>query len=60
MGLNIVTNREIVNKFKSSNYFRVNLGLVPTIEKNGGRVYNDSDKFAYFYNKTYQTSIYGQ
>lgn len=60
MGLNIVTNREIINKFKSSNYFRVNLGLVPTIEKNGGRVYNDSDRFAYFYNNTYETTIYGQ
>lgn len=60
MGLNIVTNREIINKLRMSRYYRQNLGLVPTIEKNGGRTYNDKDNFAFFYNNTYKTTIYGQ
>lgn len=59
--INIVTNFKLVNIFKNgSKYFRVNLGLVQTVEKNGGRSYNEKDKFAYYYNTTYSTTIYGQ
>ena len=60
MGLNVVTNRYIINKLRMSRYYRQSLGLVPTVEKNGGRSFNEKDKFAFFYNNTYQTTIYGQ
>jgi hypothetical protein len=45
---------------KRSNFYRVNLGLVATVEKNGSRSYNDKDKFSWFYNNRYNTTIYGQ
>jgi len=57
---NVVTNPKIINFFKKSKYWRVNLGLVSTIDKGGNRVYSDRDKFSYFYNTTYKTTIYGQ
>jgi hypothetical protein len=60
MGINIVTNYHIVNVMKSSRYFRVNLGLVPTVEKNGRRELNEKDSFARYYNTMYKTTIYGQ
>lgn len=58
--LSIVSSFQTLQEFKKSRYFRVSLGLVPTIEKNGSRVYNDKDKFAKFYNMQYNTTIYGQ
>lgn len=61
MAINIVTNFQLVNLIKAgSKYFRVNLGLVQTVEKNGGRTYNEKDRFAWFYNTRYSTTIYGQ
>ena len=60
MGYSIVTNQKINNYFKKSRYYRQNLGLVATVEKNGDRVYNEKDKFAHFYNNQYKTTIYGQ
>ncbi len=45
---------------KRSNFYRVNLGLVATVERNGSRSYNDKDKFSWFYNNRYNTTIYGQ
>ncbi len=45
---------------KKSPHFRVNLGLVNTVEKNGSRVYNERDKFSYFYNTRYKTTTFGQ
>jgi len=60
MGYSIVTNQKINNCFKKSRYYRQNLGLVATVEKNGDRVYNERDKFAHFYNNQYKTTIYGQ
>ena len=45
---------------KRSPFFRVSLGLVPTVEKNGSRSFNDKDKFSFFYNTKYKTTIYGQ
>lgn len=56
----IVTNDKIINQFKKSRFFKVNLGLVNTIEKNGDRTYNERDKFMYFYNNQYKTTIYGK
>ncbi len=39
----------------------VNLGVVSTVEsRNGDRVLNTLDNFAYFYNNMYKTTIYGQ
>jgi hypothetical protein len=58
--LNIVSSFQTLQEFKKSRYFRVSLGLVPTVEKNGSRVYNDKDRFAKFYNIQYNTTIYGQ
>ena len=60
MALHIVSSFNIINEFKRSRYFRVNLGLVATIEKNGGRGYNTKDQFSFFYNNQYNTTIYGQ
>jgi len=57
---NIVLKPSLVNELKKSRYFKSNLGLVSTIEKNGSRVYNDKDKFSYFYNTRYKTTIYMQ
>jgi hypothetical protein len=57
---NIVTNQKIIDHFKKSNYWKKNLGLVSTIEKNGDRVYNERDTFHYFYNTLYKTTIYCQ
>ena len=50
MAYNIVTNSLIVNEVKKCRYFRTNLGLVTTIDKGGNRVFNEKDKFSYFYN----------
>lgn len=58
--LNVVTNFQILQEFKKSKYFRQNLGLVATVEKNGNRSYNTNDKFSYYYNNQYKTTIYGQ
>lgn len=58
--LNIVTNQTSLSYFKKSIYFKVNLGLVATVEKNGNRIYNDKDKFSQFYSNQYNTVIYGQ
>jgi hypothetical protein len=58
--LNIVTNYQILQEFKKSQYFKVNLGLVPTVEKNGTRKFNNNDQFAFSYNNAYNTTIYGQ
>jgi hypothetical protein len=58
--LNIVSSYQTLQEFKKSRYFRVSLGLVRTVEKNGSRVFNDKDRFAKFYNIQYNTTIYGQ
>jgi hypothetical protein len=58
--MNIVTNFKIISLMKRSNFYRVNLGLVATVERNGSRSYNEKDKFSWFYNNRYNTTIYGQ
>jgi hypothetical protein len=60
MIVNIVTNFQIIGKIKTSRYFRTNLGMVATIEKNGSRKYNPKDTFSSFYNSAYNTVIYAQ
>jgi len=57
----IVTNFKIVNFFKSSKYFKINLGLSPTIVgRSGDRTLNPNDKFSFYYNTQYNTIIYAQ
>jgi hypothetical protein len=62
MKYNIVTNRKISDIFKyKSRYYRVNLGVVSTIEsRSGDRTLNTLDDFAFFYNNMYRTTINGQ
>lgn len=63
MAYQIVTNLKIMNYIKKSRYYRVNLGLANTInDPKGGdeRIFNQRDKFQYFYNNQYKTTIYGQ
>lgn len=60
MGLNIVAGYHTVTQFKRSRYFRINLGLATTMDKNGKRLANDKDKFSNFYSSTYKTTIYAQ
>jgi hypothetical protein len=58
--LNVVSSFGIVNEFKRSRYFRQNLGLVATVDKNGRRILNEKDRFSYHYNSMYKTTIYAQ
>lgn len=55
---NIVTNQKVVDEIKKCKYFKMNLGMVATVEKSGERVYNEKDKFSHFYNTQYKTTIY--
>lgn len=55
----IVTARQTIdNVFKRCKYFRSNLGIVSTVDKNGSRKLNDKDKFAFYFNSLYKTTIY--
>jgi hypothetical protein len=60
MAYNIVSNYKIISEFKKSRYFKINLGISNYTEKNHDKVLNDKDKFAYFYNSMYKTTIFGQ
>jgi hypothetical protein len=60
MAMNIVTNSGIISVMRQSRYFRINLGLVQTVEKNGSRSFHEKDKFSFFYNNLYRTTIFGQ
>lgn len=53
----IVTNQKIIDLFKQSRYFKVNLGMAITQDKNGERVISDKDTFAVSYNYQYKTHI---
>jgi hypothetical protein len=57
---NVVTKPILIQELKKSKYYKQSLGLIPTIEKNGTRVYNDKDEFNYFYSTRYNTTIYRQ
>jgi hypothetical protein len=58
--MNIVCGSHLANIFKTSKYFRQNLGLVATVDKNGSRQYNQKDRFSFFYNTLYRTTIHAQ
>jgi hypothetical protein len=57
---NVVTKPSLIQELKKSKYYKQSLGLIPTVEKNGTRVYNDKDEFNYFYSSRYNTTIYRQ
>jgi hypothetical protein len=57
---NVVTRPSIILELKKSKYYKQSLGLVPTVEKNGSRVFNDKDTFSHFYNTQYNTNILRQ
>tara|TARA_B100000767_G_C19466658_1_gene410330 strand:+ start:30 stop:536 length:507 start_codon:yes stop_codon:yes gene_type:complete len=54
----IVTGRTTLDVFKRCRYFRQNLGMVSTVDKNGSRLLNDKDKFSFYFNSLYKTTIY--
>jgi hypothetical protein len=58
--VNIVISRDSLNYFKSSKYFKINLGLAITIEKGGKRKLNEDDNFSLRYNLAYSTNIFAQ
>lgn len=60
MAYNVVTNSFVVHEIKKCRYFKTNLGLASTVDKNGNREFNDKDKFSYYYNTQYRTTIYAQ
>lgn len=60
MAYNVVTNSVVIYEIKKCRYFKTNLGLAATIDKNGQRLFNDADKFAFYYNSQYKTTIYAQ
>lgn len=61
MDFHVVTGKSTIPFFKSCRYFKTNLGIVSTIDKDGSgtRVLNDKDKFAFYFNSLYKTTIYG-
>jgi hypothetical protein len=61
MEYNIVSNKKIINLFKTSKYFKFSLGYTSTTKSvSGDLVLNEKDDFAYFYNMRYKTTIVGQ
>ena len=60
--LNIVTNYKITQLLKDSKYCKITLGFASTAVNtiSGERLLSPKDDFAYFYNKTYNTTIYMQ
>lgn len=59
MEINIVVGQLTINKIKTSNYFVKKLGFSTMVEdsRSGEKEYNKMDKFAYFYNSRYRTSV---
>ena len=60
MASNVVTNAFVIQEVKKCRYFKINLGLAATVDRNGNREFNDKDKFSYYYNTQYRTTIYAQ
>lgn len=60
MAINIVSSQQIANNFKVCRHFVKSLGLISTVDKNGTRIFNERDRFARFYNGSYNTTIFAQ
>ena len=55
---NIVTNRKIIDEFKKSKYFKVDLGRAITmVDQANRRKINDTDQFAFNYNSFYKNTL---
>ena len=61
MDFHIVTGKSTIPFFNFFRYFKTNLGIVSTVDKDGSgtRVLNDKDRFAFYFNSLYKTTIYG-
>jgi len=58
---NVVTSYRINQEIKRlSRYYKVNLGMAITMERNGERILSDKDHFSVSYNYQYKTTIYAQ
>ena len=60
MAYNVLTNSFVMSEVKRCRYFKINLGVASTVDRNGNREFNDQDKFSYYYNTQYRTTIYAQ
>jgi hypothetical protein len=61
MEYNIVTNFKIIQELKKYPNYKVSLGYSSTVaQPDNTRTFRETDKFAFFYNKRYKTTIYGQ
>ena len=60
MEYNIVTNYKIIQEAKKYPHYMVSLGYASTTKEGDRRILSEKDKFAHFYNKRYNTTIYGQ
>lgn len=58
--INIVTNDRIIEEIKKYKHFVVSLGYANTVDINSNRTLSEKDQFAFFYNKRYKTTIFGQ
>jgi hypothetical protein len=60
MEYNIVTNLRIINEVKRYKNFTVSLGYANYVGQTEQKTLNDKDRFAYYYNTKYKTTIFGQ
>jgi len=60
MEYNIVTNLHILTEVKKYKNFTKSLGFAATVDKGNSKILSEKDKFAFFYNKRYKTTIYGE
>ena len=60
MEYNMVTSLKIINKIKSYKNFVVSLGYKNYTGPDEQKTLNDKDRFAFFYNSKYKTTIFGQ
>ena len=56
----MVTSLKIINKIKSYKNFVVSLGYKNYTGPDEQKTLNDKDRFAFFYNSKYKTTIFGQ
>ena len=57
---NIVTNLRVIEEIKKYKHFIVSLGFANYIDEGPFKVLSDKDKFAYYYNKLYNTNVQGK
>jgi len=60
MEYNVVTNIRVINEIKKYKNFKVSLGYSNYSGNHEEKSLNDKDRFAYYYNTKYNTTIFGQ